>query len=633
MMGAKRRQARLQPSTHKQAIQPKPGLPRWLWLIPVVLVLGVVGYLAWSQLTQSVAAKADTGQLPASMGPSWKELDDPAKDGWDTEVVSSKADKVLQQLYKMLTSGKAIVASELEALVSPTIMCVQLLPTQRKTSFQDAIIQVERSSATALTDAPSSHHGVSGFAEALQQLASLVQGASDIHAKFKLFRITPTGEDTFRTVQFVALSGHLESGMVEQNATWEMNWIHPKKDEAPRIQEIKVTDFELVRTQKPVKEGLFADNTLSVLGKTPLFREQFHRGMNHWFEMSQDRRYYYLMSMPGLAVGDVNGDGLEDLYVSQDEGLPNRLYLQQADGSALEVAEAWGVNWLHRSRGVLLVDLDHDGKQDLVVAMTGHVIVCQNLGNKFEVRTMVPTDDDNTSLSAVDYNNDGKLDLYVCAYQKKGIFGKRPELLGGGPNLVDANRGGSNRLLRNDMSSGKWAFTDVTKEAGLEYSRYGFSACWEDYDGDGWIDVYVANDFGWSQLFKNTGGKFTEVSGPAGTVDKGFSMSASWADYDQDGLMDVYVGNMFSGAGGRITFQTKYLRDKPELRSLTQRMTRGNTLFKNAGKGKFTDVTEQANVTMGRWAWSSPFIDINSDGLEDIVVTNGYITTEDTGDL
>jgi hypothetical protein len=361
------------------------------------------------------------------------------------------------------------------------------------------------------------------------------------------------------------------------------------------------------------------------------YEKQFLIGMNHWYERIQDRRYYYLLSTPGLAVGDVNGDGLEDLYVCQDEGLPNRLLIQQPDGTVKDMAKEWGVDWLHSSRGALLVDLDNDGKPDLVVAMIGHIVVAQNMGNKFEVRCILPCEDDTFSLSAVVYNNDGKLDLYVSVYNPTAAFdSKRPELLGGIAFLTAEKKGGHNALFRND---GNWKFTDVTKEVGLYHQRYSFSSCWEDYDQDGWMDLYVANDYGWSQLFHNDKGKFTDVTKNAGTMDKGFSMSASWADYDQDGLMDVYVGNMFSGAGGRITFQEQYLRDKPELKALTQRFIRGNTLFKNLGGGKFKDVTEPSNVTMGRWSWSSNFIDINMDGLEDIVVANGYITTEDTGDL
>ena len=89
---------------------------------------------------------------------------------------------------------------------------------------------------------------------------------------------------------------------------------------------------------------------------------------------------------------------------------------------------------------------------------------------------------------------------------------------------------------------------------------------------------------------------------------------------------------MFSGAGNRITFQDKFLKDKEDRKHKYQRFARGNTLLRNVG-GKFTDVTDEAGVAMGRWAWSSNFVDLNNDGLEDVMVANGYMTTEDSGDL
>jgi hypothetical protein len=613
----------------------KPShLMRWV-AIACLLVLGAGIAFYFGHTSDSFALSGnkqpkDEGKLPAKAGASWKEIDNPAEDGWDTEVFSDKADKVLKQLSGLLNDPAKIEASQFESLVDPGFSCGILLPEKRKKVFQDSVLEVERAELTAGDTEKPLFSGVKGAAEAFQSLTALVKDAKQIHSKFKLFRVAPLDDGTFKTVQYVALSGHLPHGMVEQNATWEMRWKLDDKNHAPLLHGIRVTDFELVHSRN-AHGGLFSDCTKSVMQANDCYEKQFLVGMNHWYERIQDRRYYYLLSTPGLAVGDVNGDGLEDLYVCQDEGLPNRLLIQQPDGSVKDMAKEWGVDWLHSSRGALLVDLDNDGKPDLVVAMVGRIVVAQNMGNRFEVRCILPCDEDTFSLSAVDYNNDGKLDIYVSVYNPNAAYNSmRGDLLGGISFLVAENRGGHNALFRND---GNWKFTDVTKEVGLYHQRYSFSSCWEDYDQDGWMDLYVANDYGWSQLFHNDHGKFTEVTKNAGTMDKGFSMSASWGDYDQDGWMDVYVGNMFSGAGGRITFQEKYLRDKPELKSLTQRFIRGNTLFKNLGNGKFQDVTDQTGVTMGRWAWGTNFIDINMDGLEDIVVANGYISTEDTGDL
>ena len=112
-------------------------------------------------------------------------------------------------------------------------------------------------------------------------------------------------------------------------------------------------------------------------------------------------------------------------------------------------------------------------------------------------------------------------------------------------------------------------------------------------------------------------------------------MSVSWGEYDLDGRMDLYVSNMFSSAGNRITTQSQF---KPtinsETRSRFKRFARGNTLFKNVQEG-FKDYSQKAEVTMGRWAWGSKFMDFNNDGWEDIVIANGYLSSDedDTGDL
>jgi hypothetical protein len=111
-------------------------------------------------------------------------------------------------------------------------------------------------------------------------------------------------------------------------------------------------------------------------------------------------------------------------------------------------------------------------------------------------------------------------------------------------------------------------------------------------------------------------------------------MSASWGDHNGDGKLDLYVGNMFSAAGKRVTYQRKF----DESRSIDdvaamQRMARGNSLFQQGSEGAFQDVSEVTGVTMGRWAWSSGFVDLNNDGREDLVVANGYLSNPGTDDL
>jgi hypothetical protein len=197
----------------------------------------------------------------------------------------------------------------------------------------------------------------------------------------------------------------------------------------------------------------------------------------------------------------------------------------------------------------------------------------------------------------------------------------------------DANNGGRNALFRND---GNFHFTDVTEATGLDVNnrRFSFAASWEDFDNDGWMDLYVANDFGRHNLYRNDHGHFTDVAAAAGVEDIGAGMSVSWGDFNRDGLMDLYVANMFSSAGSRIAYQPKFAHSQSEETVKTmQRMARGNTLFQNAGDGHFRDVSEETGVTMGRWAWASKFVDLNNDGWPDLAIANGYITGEDPHDL
>ena len=171
---------------------------------------------------------------------------------------------------------------------------------------------------------------------------------------------------------------------------------------------------------------------------------------------------------------------------------------------------------------------------------------------------------------------------------------------------------------------------------GLEHNntRFSFAATWEDYDNDGDQDLYVANDYGRNCLYRNDAGKFTDVAPQLGVEDTSSGMSVSWSDFNNDGLMDLYTSNMFSSAGNRITYQRQFKSDLPEaVRAQFQHIAQGNSLFQGAPGGTFKDVSLQAGVTLGRWAWCSKFVDFNNDGMDDILVANGFITAPDPGDL
>jgi len=281
--------------------------------------------------------------------------------------------------------------------------------------------------------------------------------------------------------------------------------------------------------------------------------------------------------------------------------------------------------------------VDNDGDQDLVLSLSAGPVLFENDGKgRF---TLVPgafqfsqgLQGSPMSMSMADYDRDGFLDLYLCVYSF--YYGAGEDKAGTPMPYHDAQNGPPAVLFRND---GHGHFVEATHEAGLDVGndRYHFAAAWADYDGDGWPDLLVANDFGRKNLYHNRGRRdgrvtFEDVTARAGVEDYGAGMSAAWFDYDGDGRLDIYTGNMWSDNGQRVTAQAAFMPDAPaEVRALYRRHARGNSLFRNRGDGTFEDVTLNARAEMGRWAWSSDALDFDSDGWEDLYVANGMLTRD-----
>ena len=415
----------------------------------------------------------------------------------------------------------------------------------------------------------------------------------------------------------------------ERSATalWEGRW-QLAENEDLLLTGLKRKNYRELRG----KAGpMFAEVTATVLGATPHFSSQFQRGIADWAGEISKFSDLVLTGHHGIAVGDVDGDGREDVFVCDGGGLPNRLYRQLADGSAEDISAKAGLDWYEDSRAALLIDLDNDGDQDLVVATVGVIAFAENDGTgKFTLRGGFPGAQYPYSLSAADYDLDGDLDVYVCLYGKSDIatVGRGFDALSPIP-FEDARNGGRNVLLEN---LGRFGFADVTAEVDLMQSndRWSFAASWEDYDRDGDSDLYVANDFGKNTLYRNDSGRFTEVAQELGVEDLAAGMSVSWGDYNRDGKFDLYVGNMFSSAGGRVAYQEQFAKGrKEEALSGLQRMAQGNSLFAG-GKEWFAEQPDILGASMGRWAWSSGFVDVDNDGWEDLVIANGYLTGWET---
>ncbi|MDB4505274.1 VCBS repeat-containing protein [bacterium] len=450
------------------------------------------------------------------------------------------------------------------------------------------------------------------------------EAANETSTKDFLKNLRNLGKVKFKVTEVDDLTTrhHVEANRegAEYSATWTCLW---NQNTPPALRKIQVEKFETVFSKEP----WFQDATLSTIGFNPRFDAQVMHGIEYWSERITRIGDLAMSGHHGLAVGDVNGDGLEDLYVCDGGSLPNQLYLQQPDGTAKEVAAEWSVAWLEDSRSALLVDLDNDGDQDLVVATIAMIAFAENIENKkFQLRGGFPGAPYPFSLSAADFDNDGDLDIYTCVYSAgdDSASGKRGFEATSPVPFNDAENGGRNVLLAN---LGDFKFGDFTQQVGLDQNntRWSFAASWEDFDRDGDPDLYVANDFGRNCFYRNDKGTFTNIAPTTGVEDMAAGMSVSWGDYNRDGQADLLIGNMFSSAGRRVAFQRDFDKGKTG-------MARGNSLF-SANEDTFQDVSISSGITNGGWAWSSGFADLNNDGWQDLVVANGYLTNTRDDDL
>ena len=467
--------------------------------------------------------------------------------------------------------------------------------------------------------------------QALEALRTAWPADAQARLKLKQFRIEPRDDEIVSQVSYRAFAQGAEKG-VQQTATWSCGWeVVPKDGPLPRLRWLRLDRLEEVHVTLTGGEPLLADATESLLGELPCYQEQLRYGANHWitrYPMLKHRFHH------GLAIGDVDGDGTEDLYLCQPEGLPNLLFVRAPDGSVREVGAQAGVAWLDTFRSALLVDLDNDGDQDLALLSLVALVIFENIGAdegaRFEQRGLFPRQGRLTSLCAADYDQDGLVDLYLCGYSGPVERGRLSDPVP----MHNAINGGQNALYRNQ---GALRFEDVTAKVGLEVNstRWSFAASWEDYDNDGDMDLYVANDYGRNSLYRqdrNEDGAvfFKDVAGEAGVEDMSFGMGVSWGDPDRNGWFDVHISNMWSAAGLRTTYQRNFKRHVANVDDAHVEAYRylavGNSLFQNRGDGKFDYVSHEAGVLRGLWSWSCNFADLNNDGWEDLLVANGFLS-------
>jgi tetratricopeptide (TPR) repeat protein len=453
-------------------------------------------------------------------------------------------------------------------------------------------------------------------------------------AEFEIFAIDPIvpSQLAVRTAiryDFVAVCN--DSKREERIGTWTIEWTQDQS------QSWKARKWQPTKETRCVVTGpSFIDVTGAALGATDSYPRQLLHGSDYWRTALDGAIGVDVYGNNGIATADFDNDGFDDIYVCQPAGLPNRLYRNRGDGTFEDVTDRAGVGVLDNTACALFADFQNRGLQDLLVVCGTGPLLFLNQGNgtfalkRDAFRFARPPQGTFTHAAVADYDRDGRLDIYFCMYMYYlGLDQYHYPIP-----YYDARNGPPNSLFHNE---GNATFVETTEAAGLnaDNNRYSFACAWGDSNSNGLPDLFVANDFGSSQLYRNNGnGTFTVASREAHVEDVGAGMGCCWADFDNDGHQDVYVPSMWEAAGQRISSQQQFHADAPQnIRALYQRHARGNALYRNKGDGTFENIGQQAGVEMGRWSWSSDFWDFDHDGYPDLYVTNGYLSSVDRDDL
>lgn len=324
----------------------------------------------------------------------------------------------------------------------------------------------------------------------------------------------------------------------------------------------------------------------------------------------------------GVSIVDFDRDGWQDIYLTNSgEGSKNCLYRNLSDGTFKDMAQELGVADVNQSgsgvsMGAVWGDYDNDGFEDLFLYKWGRPELFHNDGGRHFTRVSeqagLPSWVNANTALWFDYDGDGRLDLFIGGYYSEAVDLWHLQTTKIMPESFEYAKNGGRKYLYHNLGDGK--FEEVSSKLGIDSRRWALAATAADLRGSGHQDLFVANDYGVSELYFNDGRKFREVGEETGV---GFApksgMTAALGDVFNQGQFAIYVSNI-SEDGVLIQGNNLWV---------PRQGTSGDGL-------RYDNLARELGVEMGGWSWGMQFGDLNNDGTQDVYLTNGYVSADRT---
>jgi hypothetical protein len=409
----------------------------------------------------------------------------PAQTPLDAALLKTKAglddfitEKYHDQIAAILAQWSLNLVDSIEKVLAPDFLGASPQPTETRIVRPGPALEVHH---VTFSQQPTLRRDA--FVQELR--SSLSSFATIQTADFQVTQIDVQPNAALRTRVRYELVGSGPGFHREQRVGWwNLEWEAAPGDQY-RLRSWQCTEETRSRSAKP----WFEDIAPQAFWRVSSYSEQMLRGVDDWRTVLDGASGIDIYGHNGVSVGDMDGDGFDDLYVCQPAGLPNRLYRNRGDGTFEDITETSGVGLLDNTACAIFADFSHNGRQDLIVVRaSGPLLFLNQGGGKFRLKPDAfqfasPPQGTFTGAAAADYDRDGWLDIYFCLY----VYYQGADQYKYPTPYYAAENGPPNFMMRNNRDG---TFRDVTAQSGLNQNntRYSFCCGWGDYNREGWPD-------------------------------------------------------------------------------------------------------------------------------------------------